>query len=412
LLQLVRVLVLIGALLLVAAGLFGGLLGAVAGVGSPAGSGLMIVTASLSFLAVTGVLGSGLAWHAWRAVQGRGSLPFRPRWIGFLILLLVLAVYLGSLVLSNDLLPLMLLPPLHVAGATLPPLIVLALVGRSLSGATRWRDIVLHLSSGAFLSTTLAIVMEIAVVVSLVLAVLLVVAIQPGGLDRLQVLAQRLQDPAWLQDPAGAAAAVRTPIVVAALLLVLGGITPAIEEAVKALGVPLLAYRRPCLAQAFLWGVAGGAGFALFESLFNSLLGLGEWVNSMIIRIPTSVLHCFTGGLVGMAWYAILHQRRWLRGLGLYVGAVAIHGAWNAVSVGASLLEMAGAGKKPSDMMSAPGGIPLPLSATLFLLFVGVAIGLMLVTRSVRKHSESTPDAEANGPLSTGRAAGAETADV
>ena len=110
------------------------------------------------------------------------------------------------------------------------------------------------------------------------------------------------------------------------------------------MGVGLFAYRRPGLAQAFLWGVAGGAGFALTEGLFNSVGALDLWVPVALARGGATLVHCFTGGLMGLAWYSFLTQRRWGRVAGLYASSVLIHGMWNGLAVFMTLSFMSSSG--------------------------------------------------------------------
>ena len=127
----------------------------------------------------------------------------------------------------------------------------------------------------------------------LILAILVVtlvaVALQPGGLEQVHALVDRLQDPTWLEKPAQPADLVRSPLILSVAFLVFAILVPLIEEAVKTIGVPLRAYRRPGLAQAFLWGLAGGAGFALAEGLFNSLGGFDAWAATVTLRVGATL---------------------------------------------------------------------------------------------------------------------------
>ena len=228
----IRVLVLIGALCLA----FGGMLVSAAVVLvnalDPAGDLLMATTLAASILALTVGMGLALAWQAWQAIQGRESGAFRPRGMWALGLAFVLALICGQLVLVLDLLPALTFPPLHVAGAVLPPLIVLALVGTGLAGATRRRDMVLQTGSGSLLSTFLAFSLEGALVLGLLFMILAVVAMQPGGLDLIQELTDRLQTPTWLEDAGNLESLLRSPLVMAGAFLVVAVIIPLTEESV------------------------------------------------------------------------------------------------------------------------------------------------------------------------------------
>ncbi len=374
-LRLAQALLLIGALGIVALGLLTGALGVLSGlVGSPADR-LMTLTLSVSFLTLAVGLGLALAWQAWQSLQGRASAPFRPRriWLGGLLYLLVLLV--GQAILSLDLLPALTFPPFHVAAGVLPPLIVLGLVGHGLSGTVRWREVVLQVGSGAFLATSLAFAVELAIILGIVMVALFAVAIRPGGPELLQVLALHLESPAWLQDPVRLAALAREPVILAAIALVAVGGIPFVEEALKTVGVGLLTWQRPGPARAFVWGLAGGAGFALAENLLNTAGSLDTWMPVVVLRLGATLLHCFTGGLMGLAWYQLLGRRNLSRAAGLYVASVGVHAAWNALAAGLTVISLLG---QPGPVDSAGQtwmGVGI---ATILVLLVGLALAVGL----------------------------------
>ena len=150
-----RVLVLVGALGIVAVGLLGGGAAVLFALLEPGSDQVHIITLGFSLLALTLVLGSALAWQSWQSIQGRGSGRFQMRRVWLLVVGYVLVLAVGQLVLSLDMLTPLVFPILHVAAASLPPLIVLALVGHVLGEHARWRGIVLQLGSGALLSTAM-----------------------------------------------------------------------------------------------------------------------------------------------------------------------------------------------------------------------------------------------------------------
>jgi hypothetical protein len=391
-----RVLVLIGGLAIVALGVLGGLAAILSALLGPQSQAMVMVTFGFSLLLLCLGLGSALAWTAWQSIQERSSRPFRPHRVWILGALFVLAVAAGQLILQLEVLPLLTFPPLHVAAAVLPPATVLALVSRSLGGSSSQRDAVLQLGSGAFVATTLAIALELMVVLGLVGAILAVIALQPGGLEQIQGLTQQMQGqsagaPSWIEDPAELVSLARSPIVVGAAFLIVVVLVPLIEEATKAVGVVLRWYRRPNLSQAYLWGLAGGAGFALVEGLFNSLGGLDVWALAVSVRVGASLLHCFNGALMGIAWFNILARRRWLRGAALYAIAVGIHGLWNGVSAGMAFLSLDAlmGVNAPSDGGLAGAGMFVLLSLLLSMI---VALGLALagLTRYVHRQAVAT----------------------
>jgi len=387
-LRFMRVAVLVVALLIVAFGLSVGCLGIFASLLNPGADQLLGITGGVALLVLTVALGLALAWQARQAIRGRGSSPFLPGRVWPLVVVFLLALALGQAILTMNLLPALTFPLLHLVVAVTPSLIVLALAGRSLAGLTRWRDIVLQTSSGAFLATVISFVLEMVAGLGLIIAVSALVAMQPGGQELLQSLADRLQSPAGLEDPAFLSSLVQSPVVIGLALLALAIMVPLIEEATKTLGIGLMAYRRITMAQAFLWGVAAGAGFALAEGLLSTLGGLDGWVVAMLSRIGATMMHCFVGGVMGLAWYYVLSEQRWGRCLKLYAASVGLHGLWNALAGGLTLLSLrvtdtalAGAGQ---------AGIALALFvllALLVMLAVAVTVGLVRLTRYVRLHS-------------------------
>jgi RsiW-degrading membrane proteinase PrsW (M82 family) len=272
-----------------------------------------------------------------------------------------------------DLVPSLTFPLFHVAGAVFPPLIVLALVGTGLAGTTRRRDVVLQTGSGSLLSTFLAFTLEFVLVLGLLFGVLFAVALQPGGLKLIQELTDMLQSPTWLQDLDSQRSLARLPFVLAGVFLIVAIAVPLIEESVKTVGVGLFAYRRPSLAQAVLWGVAGGAGFAMTEGLFNSVGAVELWVPVALARGGATLVHCFTGGLMGLAWYGILAHRRWGRAAGLYAGSVALHGLWNGLAVVMTLVFL-------SSFGSMDPGVGQILTNVVLLAILAIFAAVVLVT--------------------------------
>ena len=399
-LRLMRVLVLVAAVCILAIGLLVGPIGILISLASTEAESLAGITFSVSFLILTTTLGLALAWHAWRAIQGRGSIAFRPRRALLLVLAFGLDIAVGQSLLSLDLLPELTFPLFHVTAAVLPPLTVLALVGQALDGAVSWRDIVLQISSGALLSIPLALTLEIIVVLGLIVAAFIGVAIQPGGQELLQKLTTYLRDPVWLQDPSGLAPPAMPPAIVAAALFVLAGLIPLIEESIKTVGVGLLAYRKPDLSQAWLWGLACGAGFALAEASFNTTSGLQAWALVLLLRIGATLMHCFTGALMGLGWYNVLAQDQWKRGLGLYAGSVAIHSLWNSLTAWIAFASLAGSGQDAASTAQALAGLGTVAGlALLALLTLGVGLGLLTLTLGVRRRAMDGP---LDGPAISG----------
>lgn len=399
--DLMRVFVLIAALGIVALGFLGGTLGALLSLLGDDEEMLILVTVSASLMILTASLGLAAAWHSWRAIRGHPSSIFQPRMLGLLALLFLLALAIGQMVLSLDLLPVVTFPPLHVVATVLPPLLILALVGRALGGVTSWRDVTLQTASGAFLAAPLAFALEAIALLGLLILTFARLALSPGGQELLETAAGYLQDPSWLQDPTALLPTFTSPAILAVAFVLVTFIIPVIEEGVKTIGVGVMSnFRRPTLAQAFLWGLACGAGFALVENLFNTTNALEAWAPLVLLRTGATMLHCFTGALMGLAWYQILVKRRWGHGLGLYATSLAVHGLWNALSFGTALLSLQTLNAGSSADRQALAGLSIISVGALLLLLAGaVTAGLMGLTWYVRKRNSAPapppPDSEA-----------------
>ena len=294
-------------------------------------------------MAVGPGLGIPLALHGWAGWRARPSRPFSPSRVGWMGFVWVLLLGLGAAVGSRSLAPALCLPPIHVLAMALPPLLILGLVGRALGGAGgSWREVVAGMAGGGALGLGGSLVGEVVVLFAFAAVGTAVVLMTPGGEGRVAALVGRLQDPAWVTDLDNLLGLLRSPAVAGSVLFLFTIPVPLVEEAFKTLAAGVVAcWVRPCPARAFLWGVAGGAGFTLAENLLNGSLGGAEtWAFGAVARFGATVMHCLTAGLVGWGWGQLWSARRPLRFLGSYITAVAIHGLWNAASIGAVLLSV------------------------------------------------------------------------
>ena len=399
--DLFRILTLIAALSITAIGAMLGIAGMATSLIGRGPDMLASMTSSTSILFLSICLGAASAWHAARSIQGHRSVDFRPRRVWPLVLLFVVALVLGQTMLSLSLLPALTFPLLHIGATVLPALIILALAGRALGNAATWRNMVLHMASGAFLATPLAMILEAIIILLIASAALLGFAWQPGAEDLLLRLTPYLEDLSWLQEPGRLAAILLTPAFTAVAITVTAGLVPLVEEAVKTIGVALVAYRRPTLPQSFLWGIAAGAGFAAVEGLLNTTGALEAWIPAVLLRIGATLLHCLTGGLMGLAWYQIATSRNWPRGLGLYALSVAIHGLWNGIAMYMVLTSMKALDSGALGYAQGLAGLGtiamLLLQVFLALCVAGGLAGLTLYVRR-RSHVPLSASAQAGPP--------------
>jgi RsiW-degrading membrane proteinase PrsW (M82 family) len=302
-----------------------------------------------------------------------------------MLLVLVVSLSFGAVVTTQSLFPTILLPPIHAVAMGLPPLILLWLTGRALRGSGgSWREVVASIGGGGLLGTTLSFAAEAILVIAVAVVAALALLAVPGGPKQLSELVSSLREPMMLDDASSLLKLLANPAVALASVGVLGVAVPLIEESLKTLAVGVAgAWVRPHRGRAFLWGVASGTGFAIVESLLNgAMAGQEGWIYGAFTRGAASVMHCFTGGLVGWAWGRLWEGRRVLRFLASLAGAVVIHGLWNTIAVAlvalAAVSDLAGP-EAPWQLASSAGIVVL--ASLLGVLATGLAVSLPVIGR-------------------------------
>ena len=310
-----------------------------------------------------------------------------PRW-GWWLLALVIALAVGQIALSAGLDWLAALA--HVAAGMLPAFLILALAlgsARRGGGQVGARPTVGSLAWGGLGGVGLALTIEMILVLGLlIIAGIYLSLARPDSLRQLQEWAMEMQRSGGVPDLGELAPLARSPWVWMGVLGFGCVLVPLIEEGAKGLALPLvrLTGRRLTRLDGFILGVAAGAGFALFESTANASLALGAgtaWWALMLLRVGSTAMHCLATGLVGLGWEAGLTERRWGRGAGLGLAAVALHAAWNFSALGASLVALGVAGSS-SSLVSALGGlVSLALIGLLGLLYLTAIIAPAVIPR-------------------------------
>jgi hypothetical protein len=340
-------------------------------------------------LVAASVAGGGLFFgiplmvHGWAGWQGRSSGAFRPALTGWLWPAFPILLGLGTLVSSSSY-SVWLLPPIHILAMAFPPLLVLGTLGLAISGpVSSWRETLTAAFGGGALALGVSMFIEGLLGVVLFMAVAVVVAMTPNGQEMITGLLERLQDPSGMAGFADLAELLVSLPVVLVLLGMFSILIPLVEEAVKVLA-PGIAARglHPQPGRAFWLGVAAGAGFALGENMLNGALGgMGGWTASVLARCGATLMHCATGGLVGWGWGEWWRSRRPLYLPGVYLTAMAIHGVWNALSIGTVVLGAASVVYKsgwPAYAASMGIWLTTGLLISLSLLF---ALGLLVAAR-------------------------------
>lgn len=157
---------------------------------------------------------------------------------------------------------------------------------------------------------------------------------------------------------------------------------PLIEEAFKVTLLGFYAGRMRSPAQGFVSGVLCGAAFAMAENIGFSSAGTQDWLFNILTRSTAILAHVFNSGLVGWG-LALAWQRRDFLRLGLaYLTAVLVHSLWNGLSVALSLHALA---SLTTAEVSPLIETPLPAGIAWGVLTAGLALGLLLANRQMRR---------------------------
>jgi hypothetical protein len=213
-------------------------------------------------------------------------------------------------------------------------------------------------------------------------------------------LYSNLQDPYWLEVPENLAGLVLSPGGLAIIIAVFVFFAPLIEEFVKGLGVLLLGRRPRAQAEALLWGIACGAGFALGESLFNGSLALEGWGLVMLMRWGASLMHCAASGMMGLGWYQALSNKRPWHLLVAYAASTGVHALWNALAVAVALPSLLVLSRPDDVSIRAVTG--LTIAGAIGLLLLLTISMIILLTRLIsRAHDESLRETPVESGLSS-----------
>jgi len=355
-----------------------------------------VTTIGFSMAACGLGLGGALAWVSYRRVRGYPSRPFRPgiRWVWVCLAGTGLTLIVGQAILSFGLVAPVTFPLFHVLGITIPAILLLVSVAQGLSGvnpAPTQRQMIGQVAWGAFGTTALAFTLEALAAAMGLVVVVVIFALSSEGLAQLNELQTLLADPALLQDSQTLTRWLLKPAILLPVAAILVIIAPLIEEGVKSLGVPLLAWgteKKPSPAQGWLWGMAVGAGFAITEGLFNSAASLPFWAGIALLRVGATAMHIVTAGLTGLGWARTLESRRPLPLLGSFLASVTLHGLWNGMTVlivVSSLWMMA----RPGDAFRVTGaGLAILIGVTGLVLLVATIVGVTVyVTGKVKRET-------------------------
>ena len=328
------------------------------------------------------LFGIALLWQGLNAVRGRTSISSArvfPHLIVF-VLAFIGAILLGLGTLAFQPITAYAFPPWHFFAASLPPLALLAYGAHRLGQSSGLRALLVSFSWGALVATALAFIIEILIAFVFVVIAAVIIASLPNSralLEQMQAelrLAQRTQDfsalSQWFSNPA----------VLAGVLLYFAVIVPPIEEAVKALVVGFINPKQTRAADAVLWGMAAGAGFAVIENMFNASVGLAIWAPLVLLRVGAAIVHVANGANMGRGWYAARVERRWGKLFSAYLVSVLYHALWNGTAI-----MLSNNGFNLALNSAAATASTLLTGVLLLILFILASLGLVWIVYQVRK---------------------------
>ncbi len=276
----------------------------------------------------------GVYW-AWKGHYGTHAPASRPKRLWAIALILIpLGVCIGSTSAIQ-------LPVASILGSlayvTMICTVILGIVlavrwmGPPLSARRAWG----HFLIGLWGMPVMALVLEGLLSIPSLLLLGLGLMLSPDGQSLLEMATSYLAtDPQVLYESMLALS--MKPWVIGLILFNFAFLVPLVEETIKAMATLPLIRRKITPAQGFLGGALAGAGFALFEALFVAEPGQ-VWLPVLIGRTGTSLMHIFTAAVTNWALVRSARDRKWGTFALAFVGAVALHGIWNASSVGIGL---------------------------------------------------------------------------
>lgn len=287
------------------------------------------------------VLVAPSALTSFLAIYGR-EFKLNPKWLKALsmlhpkrtLFLLPLLLGLGYASTKVESITWLTLPLIHLATTSLVALGLLWLGIRWLERGSPQRVWGIF-ASGLILGPAITVVVEIgALILGVSIFVITVLPNKPDLLDQLLDLVFQMQylsidSPEFLEQ---INEIISTPTFLVAFLIFASLIVPVIEEAIKPVGVWLLVGKKMTAAQGFTAGLISGAGFAIFENLFN-IEASSQWVLISAARIGATSMHIFTSGLMGWAIALAVKERRVLRLAVTYILSILLHGFWNAIVI-------------------------------------------------------------------------------
>lgn len=246
-------------------------------------------------------------------------------------------LFLGYLAFSRGIFPSVLGPLAKIIAASAAALFVIQMVrryGPVLSQRRIWGQFIL----GLWIVPFFALVSEFLILIPTLLLFFLGALTSENGRLLLDLLSDS-SSPSVGALTEAANGIVMEPWFIALVLGFFAVLVPLVEEALKTMVVWPWIIRRRNSAEAFLGGVIGGAGYALFEAIFLTQPD-PTWFPTMVGRAGATIMHAFTTGVASWGLSEGFRNKRWGRMVLSYFVAVTFHGLWNAGALSFALIEL------------------------------------------------------------------------
>jgi len=264
----------------------------------------------------------------------------------------------------------LLLPPVSLLVVTVPIWWIYELGSRGLergSPQRRWGLV----SVGLVITPWLVILLELILVLVISMVLVVWLSTKPGFLEDMAFISRGLTD--GRADPNRLLEILtpylKDPLVIITSLALFAGLTPMLEELLKPLGMWALMSRKPTPQEGFTAGLVCGGTFALLESLGMMASFTGEgWAVLAVGRMGTGILHSLATGLAGWGLALAWGKKDYGRLALMYLGSIALHGTWNALSIAMAVVPYLDTGASQNQFMEAlpsASGIVVALLAAL-----------------------------------------------
>jgi RsiW-degrading membrane proteinase PrsW (M82 family) len=174
---------------------------------------------------------------------------------------------------------------------------------------------------------------------------------------------------------------------------IFSGVIPLIEEILKPIAIWFFANRKISPQEGFVGGLLCGAGFALMENLlyFQMVVTPDEWLFVALGRIGTTALHMLVSGLVGWGLAITWRDGKWIPLMVMTLGAVSLHGFWNAMAMFAGIVPVL------MPNITESSWAMIVLNVPLVSLSIATLMGIVLINLHFRREnqfSEAQPNFE------------------